>query len=689
MAQTTAGKITCDSTEHLRPFVIEWDATDLSSFEARAATDVVFVRYDKCRLEVLDGCTIDSVRGALGAYGAVTWTSGVVEKVDIQSEAELAAKLPLGVATLGGRVSAGEKFHMEYLVAGTRKATRAAVYSGDLEAVAGCRGATHFVYAYNLGAFVLGSLTRAEAEAGATLWGIGGASAGGKNESAVEKRGGVLESCRGTSAQETETCKAPIRLTLREIEAGTNPDVTAARAPETPDALNLAGQLKAAGDRSSEAGERQQAANAKLNAGDGKGCLKELDAADQLASKSTQLSTEPQSYVAMTRARCLMEAGQCEAGKGLLGRSLAALQSNLTAEQRDGTVDAYVTMHCKGPDASPRDQVLRAMTVLQNGSFQARLDAKTCQGALDTILALRSKVVARGPEDRAVKGVPRMLMDNATRCLARAGDCAAALEATRKGGLLVNADEKHQLYVSGKTLFDTFVSTTRAECAGKAIAKLTPHEIIWRNAATLDLPTSEMSWTSARCAPLYQEGRRAQEKLTRPLEAADRSAVNDLTSHAVECFDAAEDCPAAFRAHIDGYLADPREISLAQKINAFDRWRARACWRKRIDGQSLDERIQWTAELLDRARMDDKPDAALCTSLVAELRKIIRPTDKDGGGNDLRRVALRHASNCLAKAGACREGWALEVEAREKPAAAGEGASWAERWERCKGVGVE
>lgn len=71
MAETTAGRVTCDSTEHLRPFVVEWDATDLSSFEARAATDVVFVRYERCRLEVLDGCTLDSVRGALGAYGAL------------------------------------------------------------------------------------------------------------------------------------------------------------------------------------------------------------------------------------------------------------------------------------------------------------------------------------------------------------------------------------------------------------------------------------------------------------------------------------------------------------------------------------------------------------------------------------------------------------------------------------------
>jgi hypothetical protein len=685
MAQTTAGQVTCDSTEHLRPFVVEWDATDLSSFEARAATDVVFVRYDKCRLEVLDGCTLDAVRGALGAYGAVTWTSGVLEKVDIQSAAALAAKLPLGMASLGGRVSSGEKFHMEYFVAGTRKATRAAVYRGDLEAVAGCRGATHFVYAYNLGAFALGSLTRAQAEAGATLWGVGEASAGGKHESAVEKRGGVLESCRGTSAQEIETCKAPIRLTLREIEAGTNPDQTAARAPETPAALNLAGKLKAEGERSSEANERVQAATAKLNAGDGKGCLSELDAADKLVTKGTQLSTEPQSYVAMTRARCLMESGQCEAGKGLLRRSLGALQANQTPEQHDGTVDAYVAMHCKGTDASPRDQVLRALSVLQAGAHHARLDARICRAAFETVLAQRPKVVARGPDDRAVRGLPRLLMDNATRCLGRAGDCAGALDATRRAAALVDADEQQQHFASGKRVLETFVSITRGACETQAIEGLTPLDVVRRSAATLDLPMSEMRWTAGRCQALYDEGRRAQARLARPLEPEARAATDALTTHAVACLDAAEDCGAAFRTHLDGYALNPRDVPLVRQVGAFDRWRARTCWRKRIDGLPREQRVLWLAELLDRERMDAKPDVAQCKSLLQEARGLVRPEDVDGGKNELRRTVLGAAASCLAKGGACAEGWAVERETRTRAPQSGEAARWADRFERCKG----
>ena len=71
------------------------------------SNDIVFVRYEGCELRVIDSCRNDSVKGALGAYKTVDWTSGSVEKMDISNEGELYAKLPLGAATLGGRVSRG------------------------------------------------------------------------------------------------------------------------------------------------------------------------------------------------------------------------------------------------------------------------------------------------------------------------------------------------------------------------------------------------------------------------------------------------------------------------------------------------------------------------------------------------------------------------------------------------------
>src|SRR5262249_7088114 len=158
----------------------------------------------------------DSEKGAFGVYKPVLWTSGSLEMMDINDEGELYAKLPLSVASFGGRVEAGEKFHMEYFVAGTRTATRDAIYRADLARVPSCKTATHFVYAYNLGAFALGSQSAIKGSVEASVYGFGVGA--GRNKSAkAEKQGGLLSSCRSESARELETCKTPIRLTLREI----------------------------------------------------------------------------------------------------------------------------------------------------------------------------------------------------------------------------------------------------------------------------------------------------------------------------------------------------------------------------------------------------------------------------------------------------------------------------------------
>jgi hypothetical protein len=172
MSDTFAGKHACDARQHARPFVIEWDATDMSSFESLAASEVVVVRYEGCELTVLDRCRDPSVRGKFGAYQPVDWTSGQLETVEIGSEGELYAKLPLGVASLAGRARAGEKFHMEYYVAGTRNASRAELYRSELAEQPGCSGATHFVSGFNLGAFALGSAQHAQAEANGSVYGF-------------------------------------------------------------------------------------------------------------------------------------------------------------------------------------------------------------------------------------------------------------------------------------------------------------------------------------------------------------------------------------------------------------------------------------------------------------------------------------------------------------------------------------
>ena len=331
MGKTFAGQNACDAKAHERPFIIEWDATDMSMFESRAATDVIFVHYEGCDLKVLDACANDSIRGAFGAYRPVEWTSGSVEKMDIASEGELYAKLPLGAATLGGRVSAGEKFRMEYFVSGVRTATRSSVYRGELAKVPGCKGATHFVYGFALGAFALASEKKVNGEAQVGFQGMGGGAKHATSQNA-DKKGGVLESCRGETAKDVRTCQVPIRLMLRDVTEGDAPAGSGASGATADGAGGggAGGAPPARSDRTElnmEEVKLRESAARKRVAKDGKGCIADLDEADRRWPSSARLSTRPDGMMNI-RGECLMLAGDCENGRKLLRMALERMAMN-------------------------------------------------------------------------------------------------------------------------------------------------------------------------------------------------------------------------------------------------------------------------------------------------------------------------------------------------------------------------
>jgi hypothetical protein len=421
MDQTFAGKNKCNPENHDRPFIIEWDATDMSSFESYAANDVVVVRYEGCDLKVLDQCRNDSVRGSLGAYKPVEWTSGSLEKMDISNEGELVAKLPLGAATLGGRVQAGEKFHMEYYVAGTRTATRDGVYRADLEKLPGCKGATHFVYGYNLGAFALGSVQELNAAADVSIYGFGGGGSK-KSSQAADKKGGDLATCKSDSAKEIEGCKAPIRLTLRSIKSGESPEASAMKAPDTSESVTAAGMVNTKIEMSEEARARYDAATLKMNSKDGKGCLTELDAHDVLDPKHK--SSDPKSGIGYMRAQCLMLAGQCAAGKTLMRKSLEVTHAaSTTPEHMDRMVDGYASMACQGGDMTARDKVLKGLKDLSDGAFLGKKSTEFCMSAYNTVRTHAPTVKPKDDDDRQIIDYQRNLFATAPQCLAKVGDC--------------------------------------------------------------------------------------------------------------------------------------------------------------------------------------------------------------------------------------------------------------------------
>lgn len=299
MDRTTAGANRCIVTKsHTRPFVIEWDATDLAGFEAKAEHDVVFVRYQGCNLTVLD-CADGSVRGRLGNYRPTEWTAGGIEGFEMTTEQDLYAQLPLGASSLVGRLQQGETLRLRYYVSGVATASRDAAYRGDLPTRASCAGATHFVHSYNLGAFELASGARTKI-------------AGAKQELGVVKRGGDIDSCRDEVTRATKKCSIPIRITLREIEEGTGPTTKATAAP--------AGITS---DQMLEAGKLRSSALRKLMGGDGVGCLKDLERATEVDPDRERADVQCQLH-----GQCTMRAGKCDLGKELLRACYGRLYGN-------------------------------------------------------------------------------------------------------------------------------------------------------------------------------------------------------------------------------------------------------------------------------------------------------------------------------------------------------------------------
>jgi hypothetical protein len=466
VAKTFAGKNKCDPSNHSRPFIIEWDATDMSSFQSFTTDDVVLVKYEGCNLQVLEGCRDDSVKGSFGSYKPITWTSGGVETVDVADETELYAKLPLGAASLAPRVESGEKFHMEYYVSGTRNATREKVYKGDLAKNPSCAEATHFVYGYNLGAFALASRTKLGGELGGSYFGFG-AGARKASTTAADKKGGELSACAGDSAREVDTCKVPIRLSLRPISEGKNPDVGAAVAPETSESMNLAGKLKAQTDREKKAVEHLQSAVTKMNAKDGRACLADLDQHDRLDPRPGGLSTSPEgAWAAVVRAQCLMASGQCAAGKTLFRRQSMQANPQQSPERLDTLVDAISGQWCQGGSLTPRDQFLKARQELQDGAYNNKKDAAVCRADMETLLKLRTTVTPKDEDDLMLKDAEYFVASAAPACFAKAGDCNGAFEAYKKGQIAIGTKNGHPVTGNEPYMRKSFESSVQ-RCKGK------------------------------------------------------------------------------------------------------------------------------------------------------------------------------------------------------------------------------
>jgi hypothetical protein len=190
------------------PLVTEWPASYKAHLEGMISDRAVVVSYSGCEMRILDGCRVD------GSY-KFKRTSLSKDVIEIASEDDLYAKVPLGAASLEGELEAAGRLAIKTTIAGQMK------LDGGIPALPeskGCKGATHVIEAMSVGAFELVSGGAVSGRIGVDS-AVVGAGAGHKSEESTVRSSGDSDSCKGTKGSEpNDDCRSPIQVFLVPID---------------------------------------------------------------------------------------------------------------------------------------------------------------------------------------------------------------------------------------------------------------------------------------------------------------------------------------------------------------------------------------------------------------------------------------------------------------------------------------
>jgi hypothetical protein len=160
-------------------------------------------------MRVLPSCVVR------GAYRFAR-TTPATDHIEIKSDDELYAKLPLGAASLEGELSRSGRLDVQTTVAGYQRL----VTEGAFALEGRCAEATHVVSGLAVGAFTLESGASGKASATAEVL-SGSAGAKRSAEGELLRRAGDPERCAGaTDVGPDPACASPIQLFLVPVEGG-------------------------------------------------------------------------------------------------------------------------------------------------------------------------------------------------------------------------------------------------------------------------------------------------------------------------------------------------------------------------------------------------------------------------------------------------------------------------------------
>jgi len=225
----------------MEPKLTAWDPDQRAQINALRQQGVVTVRYAvsgcNVELEVLPNCV------GKGAYAFSAYAES--RRDYLENEHDLFAELPLGAASLSGKLSGNRVLRTDYLLVGVAALPSSDAFNPSSLSGPDCSRATHVVARMYLGGFVLAAGTESTLKAEVSLFGAG---AGGDVASKIERvwSGGIPTAC--TRAQEegkeSPQCSVPLQIGLLPLGA---PKDTRAGLVATTSAQQPVGSAHAAG----------------------------------------------------------------------------------------------------------------------------------------------------------------------------------------------------------------------------------------------------------------------------------------------------------------------------------------------------------------------------------------------------------------------------------------------------------
>lgn len=236
----------------LEPDLMAWDPGSRAKLDRLRRKGVVAVRYaaEGCNveLELLADCI------GPGRYEFAPYSAN--ERKVAHNQNELYAALPVGAASLTGKLQGARALRTDYMLAGTHSLPAGATLSGGELSGSDCSRATHVVSAIYVGGFAMTSGESRKMDASASYF---GGNTKLRSEAGVESVAdeGTAAACVAAQAEhrEDDGCAVPLRIGLVPLRAGgsnadSNESLRSSSAPPSPPPPVdvLANPLEAASD---------------------------------------------------------------------------------------------------------------------------------------------------------------------------------------------------------------------------------------------------------------------------------------------------------------------------------------------------------------------------------------------------------------------------------------------------------